>query len=242
MKTNFILFFLLAPIISLGRGLEISEEANVIRQVTMCIFDDFMSGKKELPILFDNIPTLKEWANRDAYIISSVNRLAIVPSSPIIQPEQGVSNKFFNYRLFAISRNKSFDKIFSMEGVDQKLGGRHSILIKADNSDIYVMWIPEKEAQIILKQLKGFDPAKQPLAFQDLAQGDAGKAPRQRSPNHNEDLVKGEPHPLLPDQANIKRTFKKPSESHSFWIIGGIIFLISVIGYVIRQRRCKPPQ
>ena len=239
MRKHLVFLFLIVPIISLGRGLEISEESNVIRQVTTCIFDDFMSGKKELPIMFDDIPTLKDWANRDKYIISFVNRLAIVPSSPTILAEQGVSNKFFNYRLFAISRNISFDKVFSTEGSDRKLGGRHSILIKADNSEIFVMWIPEKEAQIILKQLKDFDPAKQPLAFQGLAHSDAGKAPRQKSPNHNEDLVKGEQHPLLPDQANIKRTLRKPIHSHKFWIIGGIIFLISVIGYAIRRRSYK---
>ena len=151
-----------------GRGLELSEEVNVIRQITMCIYDDFTSANKELPTTFDNIPTLREWVDRDKSVVSFVNRLAIVPGSLTIRPVKGISNKFANYKLFAISRNNSFDKVLSSEGADKESGGRHSILIK--EGDMRAMWIPESQAQLILNQIKGFDPAAQPLAFVDRSQ------------------------------------------------------------------------
>ncbi len=44
--------------------------------------------------------------------------------------------------------------------------------MKADNSDIFLMWIPESQARITLKQIKEFDPEKQSLAFQDLVKND----------------------------------------------------------------------
>ena len=151
-----------------GRGLESSEETNVIRQITMCVYDDFTSANKGLPITFDSIPSLREWVNRDKSIVSFVNRLAIVPGSPMIRLEQGILNKFGNYKLFAISRNNSFDKVLSSEGDDKESGGRHSILIK--DGDMRAMWIPESQAQLILNQIKGFDPTAQPLAFAGLPQ------------------------------------------------------------------------
>lgn len=216
-----------------GREGDVTPTMQMFRQLELCIYDDFIDRGENLPGSFESIASLRRILEAHPKMIQNLNKFTIVPGAPFIQPVQGLAHEFSGNRLFATSRTSD---------LQPSRIGRLVLFATSNGSSVFPYWIPEPQFQIILKQLKGFDPAKQPLAFQDLAQGDAGKAPRQRSPNHNEDLVKGEPHPLLPDQANIKRTFKKPSESHSFWIIGGIIFLISVIGYVIRQRRCKPPQ
>lgn len=83
MKKNLIfLIFLLNTIFLHGRGLEVSEEANTHRQITMCVYDDFISGKRILTSRFDDIPSLREWVGRDKSIVLFVNRLAIVLSAP----------------------------------------------------------------------------------------------------------------------------------------------------------------
>ena len=227
MKRNLVfVILLLNSVILHGRGLELSEEANVIRQITMCIYDDFLSANKELPTTFDNIPTLREWVDRDKSLVSFVNRLAIVPNSRTIRPIQGVSNKFANYRLFAISRNNSFDKVLSSEGADKESGGRHSILIK--EGDMRVMWIPESQAQLILNQIKGFDPAAQPLAFVDRSQPanktqEAEPTPPPVRPEH----TSPNKFPTLPKMAKAEEPFP--------WWFAACAFLslliVAAIGY-----------
>ena len=122
-KTLAFFILLLNTVILCGRGLEISEETNVIRQITMCVYDDFTSTSKGLPSTFDSIPSLKEWVDRDKSIVSFINRLAVVPGSPTIRPERGISNSLTNCQLFAISRNNSFDKVLSSEVDDKESGG-----------------------------------------------------------------------------------------------------------------------
>ena len=218
-----------------------SEHTSIFRTITLCIFDDFTNLGKVSPDRFDDIPSLKKIIDNRSekqreFIIACINMLAIIPGNPQIKEENGIPKSYAKYRIFAIGRNRTFDKVSSSEGKDKEFGGRHSIIMNADGSDLSTMWIPEEMAQIILKQLKGFDPAKQALAFQDLAQGGAEEVPRQKSSNFNENSVKGERHTLPPDQSSMKGAAKEPSDSQPLWIVGGIIFLISVIGYVIRQR------
>jgi hypothetical protein len=72
------------------------------------------------------------------------------------------------YKIFAMNRVPCFDKILSQNGPNNRHGGRFLFLVNMEGNDCNPRWVPELEVQFILKQLKGFDPGKQPLAFQDL--------------------------------------------------------------------------
>jgi hypothetical protein len=243
MKKNLVLFILLLNTVILhGHGLELSEEANVIRQITMCIYDDFTSTNKELPRTFDSIPTLREWVDRDQSVVSFVNRLAIVPGSPTIRLGQGFSNKFANYNLFAISRNNSFDKVLSSEGAEKESGGRHSILIK--EGDIRVMWIPENEVQIILNQIKDFNPEKQPYAFQNLS-SEKGQRPPDRNVRNSFQPIPsdGKASATAPSLPKVVATAAEPvlTENLTSWPAGLVGLLVILLGYLgVKYFRKKP--
>lgn len=181
MKRIIVLIYLCFLMFSFGRGLEMSSETNFFRQLALSTYETIIANKNELPKNFEDVGGLREWASKEPIIISFINRLAIVPLAPQVKSELGIQNKFVGFRLFAISRKESSDKVISEELLGKKSSGRYSILVKADYSDIFVMWIPEIQARIILKQLKGFDPEKQPLAFQDL-----NSEKEQRLPDQND--------------------------------------------------------
>lgn len=212
---------------------EMSSQTAFFRQVTICVFDEFVDSKKELPKTFDSILSLRSSIEKTsishrANAISYINMLAIVPNAPLIQPEQGISHKFANYRLFAIGRSKSFDKVMSSEGKDSELGGRYSILLNVDNSDAHSMWIPEKEAQIILKQLKGFDPMNRPLAFQDLIS----------EMKRGDGLFRQDQLPTSTDNdSSLDQMQKKRGNSQWPWILGGSILFMALIWIAVHQRR-----
>lgn len=216
-----------------GREGDVTPTMQMFRQLELCIYDDFIDRGEDLPGSFESIASLRKILEAHPKMIQNLNEFTIVPEAPNIQPAQGLAHEFSGNRLFAISRTSD---------LQARKVGRFVLFATSNGSSVFPYWIPEPQFQIILKQLKGFDPAKQPLAFQDLAQGDAEKAPRQKSSNLNEDSVKGDRHPLSPAESSDKRTSKKPSDSQPLWIVAGIIFLISVIGYWIRKRRCKSPQ
>lgn len=228
MKKSILLFILLSTLFLHARGLEISEEASVIRQISMCVFDDFLREKKDLPKSFDDIPSLREWVIKETAIASLVNDLAIVPTTPLIHAEQGISNKFTKYKLFAISRGRSFDTVISSEGSDRAIGGRHSILIDEKNSDIFSMWIPENQAQIILKQINDFDPTKQPLAFQGLTQNNT---------MHSDESIQPKQQSTPQGNSKFKSISGSLRELKLLWILGGCILIIAVVWFVMRIRR-----
>lgn len=229
MKKKILALISISTIILFGSGLDISEETNVFRQISMCIFDDFLSKNKSLPESFDDIPSLNEWVSRETDIAILVNELAIVPNMPLIRAEQGLLHKFTAYKLFAISRIESFDRVMSGQDTDGKNGGRYSILINSENSDIFSMWIPENQAQLILKQIDGFDPNKQPLAFQNL---------KNKKPEHDDNLFRQvQPLPSSKADTNSNGIQRKVGVFSWLWILGGVILLASVIGIVICKRR-----
>ena len=232
-KTLAFFILLFNTVILYGRGLEISEETNVIRQITMCVYDDFTSASKGLPSTFDSIPSLREWVDRDKSIVSFINRLAVVPGSPTIRPERGISNSLTNCQLFAISRNNSFDKVLSSEGDDKESGGRHSILI--NEGDIHAIWIPENQAQLILNQIKDFDPTKQPLAFQDYSSG-KGQGPPDRNVRDSSQAIPsdGKASATAPSLPKVVASAAESmlTQNVTSWLAGLLGLLVILLGFL----------
>ena len=215
------------------RGSDATPDIQIFQQLQLCMQGDIFDRKKELPTSFEELTSLRRILKENSRMIQHLNNFTIVPGAPIINPSQELSLNLVGNRIFATCRTSN---------LQPSRIGRIVLLATSNGSSVFPYWIPEPQFQIILKQLKGFDPAKQALAFQDLAQGGAEEVPRQKSSNFNENSVKGERHTLPPDQSSMKGAAKEPSDSQPLWIVGGIIFLISVMGYVIRQWRCKWPQ
>jgi hypothetical protein len=95
------------------------------------------------------------------------NTLAGVPGTPIIKSD-GVKVKYTGFRLYAISRIPNFERAHTPGA--KKSGGRFAVLFKEENGEVTHMetpWIVEPEAQLILKQIGGFEPSKAPFVFED---------------------------------------------------------------------------
>ena len=212
------------------RGSDATPDIQIFQQLQLCMQEDIFDRKKELPTSFEELTSLRRILKENRRMIQHLNNFTIVPGNPIINPSQELSLNLVGNRIFATCRTSN---------LQPSRIGRIVLLAASNGSSVFPHWIPEPQFQIILKQLKGFDPAKQPLAFQDLAQDLAEEAPIQKSSNLNKNSVKGERHTYPPDQLNMKGAAKEPGDSQPLWIVGGIIFLISVIGYVTRQRRSK---
>ena len=140
----------------------------------MYVSEDFMKKGIDPPTSFDQIPSYREILEgySDAEMletrIEAINKLAVVPGAPVIQVAEGISQERHNRRIFAISRNVSFDFPSPKPTGDSPEGGRFAIVVETNGSDVNSTWISESEAQVILDQIEGFDPATQPLAFKYL--------------------------------------------------------------------------
>lgn len=228
---------------SFGRGLEMSSETNFFRQLALSTYETILANKNELPKKFEEVSGLREWASKEPIIISFINRLAIVPLAPQVKFELGIQNKFVGFRLFAISRKESSDKVISEELSGKKSSGRYSILVKADYSDIFVMWIPEIQARIILKQLKGFDPEKQPLAFQTLISEKGQRLPDQNDKDSSQTAPSDDnaiataplpPKPFTPAAGSAL------TENLTLWLAVLVGLLVILLGYLgVRYFRKK---
>ena len=233
MRKLVILIYPLLLSLSFGRGLEISGEINFFRQMALSTYETILANNNELPRRFEDIVGLRESASKEQHTIPLINQLAIVPLAPQIQSGLGIENNYAGYKLFAISRTESFDKVFS----ERKSSGRYSLLIKADHSDIFVMWIPEVQARIIIAQIKDFDPEKEPLAFQELVKDGI------RAPMFQSDLEVNKSsviHPQAPPSRrnpSVIGTSKKLDNYSLLWIVVGISLLVLGGGYAIRRAR-----
>ena len=105
---------------------------------------------------------------------------------------------------------------------------------QADLSCITV-WIPESEAQFILHQLKDFDPAKQPLEFQDYSSG-KGQGPPDRNVRDSSQAIPsdGKASATAP---SLQKVVAPAAESMltknlTSWLAGLVGLLVILLGYL----------
>lgn len=153
----------------------ISGEMTACRNIEIALGIDFISQGKSLPKSWDEFSLIQrirhDGRSADIETVRGTNALAIVPGSPALGPDKGISPDRSGMRLFAISRNKSeqHDPFTSETSI-----GRCVILVADDGTDVMANWILENEALLMLSQLPEFNPLHQELAFdenfiQDLA-------------------------------------------------------------------------
>lgn len=162
------------------------------------------------------------------------NTLAGVPGMPLLKLD-GVKIKYPGFRLYAISRVPNFERAYTPEG--KRVGGRFAILFKEENGkpiNLEIPWIVESEAQIILQQIGGFDPKKAPFVFEETYVKLGGDVEKLYQINRSATIYKVKDSPT---RFNLNLPANRPSNSQLLWILGVVILLISVIGYVVRQKR-----
>ena len=128
--------------------------------------------------------------------------------------------------MFLISRDENSTKTAG--------SGRYVILIKPEELDsksarTRSYFIPEETAQIILKQIKSFDPQKQPRAFENIDQLERDRKARkdQSIQEIKRDLSgKGK---LGPDNKILPDNHNSMLWENRFWIAAGIIFFAFLI-------------
>lgn len=205
----------------------VSSEMRVCRFLERLLDFQINHEKRELPTsweTFDVIGLMKKNPLKQQLFESRVvNSFALVPDTPLIQPQPGISPDYLGHRLFLISREQNITKSAG--------NGRCVILIKPVELDsqpvrIYSDFIPEETAQIILKQIKGFDPQKQPLAFENIEQLERDKKARQVQSTQEirRDLI---------GEGKLGPEYETPPDSHKsmwrVWIVAGIIFFAFLI-------------
>ncbi len=200
-------------------------------------------SNQPLPGSWDEIEPVVEIRKMDPrgslYVMKTINSFALVPGAPVIIKEPGISYEYYGKRLFLISRSEDF--------VPPDSPGRYAILIDPEGTDpekmqTYSHFIPEETAQLILGQLKGFDPKKTPVAFEDLPAiekrfkaeqkelDDFAKAqlprPRQRP---------GTNRPAYPPAAGVKATI--PASRVVEWTVAGAIVAGLVFWYLRKGKK-----
>jgi hypothetical protein len=138
------------------------------RMLTGSMSINAMLEGKSIPTSWDDFIEIS-WmksgkSERSSGYIKRVNSFALVPGMPIIQPQQGISEEYVGKKLYAISRHINYTKYATQ--------GKCLILVQLDPTNTNFIsagayFIPVPVAQLILKQMNGFDPESQPLAFDD---------------------------------------------------------------------------
>lgn len=208
--------------------------------VEIAIWDEFVSSGKALPDAWEEIQLIADMRRKSGEqnpdLLVKINTLAIVPGGPAIGESQRIRRDRWNSNIFAISRTELFDnaKDPSVEG------GRFALIVKPDKSEIATHWLPETEAREILGQLEGFDPAKQPLAFENA--GELVRIERKA----RDALVKDFRSQLARDKGSASQTHargfeKDGSPFHSFylWLIAALMISSAIVVVVAMRRKAK---
>lgn len=258
MKNSYYIFYLFISIMPLMARSELSGNLVILRNLTIAIKDEYVTDNKRLPESWDDIPMIQnmksDLSSQNPRELKVINMLALVPNSPIVQDIPNSLIKLRNMKLFAISRSEGIDPVFSKKVAATTEGGRYVILVSPDMSDIFVNWISEAEAQVILRQLKEFDPAKQPLAFVDITESERAVETRNDAFRSQITEAYNEKNPQLPENESTNQRVQKNRDfyqidsgenvngrvTHSFgwWLIAGFVALASIIAW-LKSRMSK---
>jgi hypothetical protein len=220
----------------------IEAEMAFCRDLESSLNYQFIDDEKDLPTSWDDFAEIgmikKKLLPRNSIQLKTINSLALVPGAPVIHAQPGIPGEYQGHRLFLISRTENITKPSGP--------GRYAILIKPEELDsrpirTYSYFIPEETAQIILKQIKGFDPQEQPLAFEDVDRLEHDKKAEHDQATQEIKKHLKKPGKLGPDDQIIPDDqYSKWWERYGLvWIAGGIILTAFLIWIALRKRlRC----
>jgi hypothetical protein len=185
-----VILFLLVSIHSISGRSEMNQAKHACNLIEIAILDELLSEGKDLPNAWDQIPMIRAMKNsistQSLSTLEHINSLSLVPNAPLIRATVGISLDNSNQKLIAISRIAETHFPGSKIENNDLTKGRYIILFSVDQRKTESRWISESEAQQILSQIEGFDPNRQPLAFDGLEQIERDKNAMQE--NLNQDL------------------------------------------------------
>lgn len=228
MNNLIILCYLLFSNISYRHEVDMTPAMLMLKQLELLISEEFVYPGRKLPDSLDEIEGLRKYVKNSPKAISEVNKFMMIPGSPVIQHDSRIQQSLLGNRILIAPR------LASMRSDEL---GRIVLCVLKDSSITSPLWIPEPQFQCILKQLKDFDPDKQPLAFQDLVQGSIKTLPAQRDLNRHQNPSVHSQIPHSPESPSFIRTFKERDEYFLLWIVVGITVLVVGSGYAIRRAR-----
>lgn len=201
----------------------------------------FLSQGKKLPVSWDEIQAIQEMKqNHSSYPAGEFrlfNSLALVPGSPIIKQEAGISQNHSNRKLFAVSRISNFDYAEKDHVQNAADAGRFVMLVSSDNSEIAPSWIHESEIQLILKQLNGFEPANEPLAFDQVEEYEREQKTRQELLDKDiRDSRKPRFSKSDGDSIPAVASGGEPENHRELWILGAILVCAFLLWFVVNKR------
>lgn len=214
-----------------------SAELVICREIESNLLNQFIDEHKNLPVSwaeFEGISMTKRGLLQyQSFRAKTINSLALVPGAPIIKSQLGIPREYSGWRLFLISRDKNFTKTSG--------DGRYAILIKPEELDsksmrTYSYFIPEETAQIILKQINGFDPQKQPLAFENIDQLEQNKKSRQDQSTQEIRKHLRQKGELGPDDEILPQHHKSMWWNNGLWIAAGISLFVFLIWRTLPKR------
>jgi hypothetical protein len=236
-----------------------SARAVIYGSVSMSIAVELIEQGKSIPDSWEGIPLVSEMLKNPQLSsnfsrLKVINSMALIPGAPAIQQEEGIPKRYWGCRLFAVSR----DQLGPRETLDPVTGefhrGRYCVSINGADRGSMGVRIEESEAQLIFKQFNNFDPAKQPLAFEETTaeNGKPSYKLRVQSAASNSDTIT---QPTIHQKQELSLQSQRPespillgtkeqktiipqSVNYRFaWIITGIIFIIGSIGFLIHQKK-----
>lgn len=222
-------------------------EAGVVYNLGMELEVQIDSLGKELPKSWDDFETIGMMKNgllkHQLFQAKTINSFALVPTAPIIEAQPGISQEYQGHRLFLISKKENF--------TTNKGSGRYAILIKPQELDsqpmrIFADFIPEGTAKLILNKIPDFDPARQPLAFEDLSPFEREKQQFQENirpskdslslEDANQPLERNQQRELgLPDSdSSNEAKDTKENHPHFGWIVAGsfLILILAIMSWL----------
>jgi hypothetical protein len=215
----------------------ISAKMMICIEIESNLLYQFVNVRKDLPVSWDEFQTISMTKSGllqyQTFRAKTINSFALVPGAPIIQPQPGISREYSGHRLFLISRDETFTKT--------PVSGRYAILIKPEELDskpvqTYSHFIHEETAQIILKQIKGFDPQRQPLAFENFDQLERNKKSQQDQLNQQVEKQLKEMGKLVPNDEPItdSKEFTR-NWSYGLLLAVGISFCVFLFWRALRR-------
>jgi len=220
---------------------------NACRQIEIMVGLEFVAKGKDLPVTWGEIPTIQRMQRESQaeYVDTSsinlmrcLNSFAIVPNTPVISSEPGISRKRSTKRLFAISRYKNR----AFEDASGQAEGRYAVLVSNDGTITEPHWIPEHEANIIFSQIGGLDPSYQPVPFPDidriskLSEERKEKALEVIRDHYREEAAREK------KERPMQNLFHRDGLIESWgWLAAGSLTLVAlgVFGYVAMRQRVK---
>lgn len=221
---------------------EFTEMLSTVRNIEGGLYEGYLQTGKALPVSLEKIDLIREIVERKPSAGNLFNEMVLIPGAPTIQRAPDIQRSHFGWRIFAIGRTVNTENETRRSPDGQGVPGRYSVWISPDGTYCSPGWTPETEVQAVFKQIGGFDPSSQPLAFPNAERRVAADQAR-RITEDREFRRLYEQHQGKEKQAEKLAAPRMVDSENAvtLWVrllgLSAGIFSLACIWYVIRSRK-----